>query len=92
MTASEERWEDQTGDALSNQEIYDKLLEHQAAGILSYVLPTNPLGQQWVLGIAGEIVKLHGKAQAVAFLHGVNAVIILLARNLGEGAPLRTEA
>jgi hypothetical protein len=59
---------------LTSQKIYEELRQYQHLGVLEYVLPTDPLGEQWILGVKGQIVKLTGDDQAAAFLAGCSAV------------------
>jgi len=74
---------DEPGDVLTDQEVYDKLLEHQDAGIIKYVLPSIPLGEKWVLGIGDTIRTITGKGEAVAFLAGINEVLRWYQRIMG---------
>jgi hypothetical protein len=59
---------------LTSQKIYEELRQYQHLGVLEYVLPTDPLGEEWILVVQGQIVKLIGDDQAAAFLAGCAAV------------------
>jgi hypothetical protein len=76
---------------LTTKQIYDELEGLRQAGVLEYVLPTVPLGEQWVLGFQGQIIKLAGDDQAAAFLAGASVMghwahdhLVPAARTLGE--------
>lgn len=62
-------------DGPTNEEILAELNKHKEYGILDYVLPTIPLGESWVVGVRGQIVKLGTKGEVVAFLVGVSATV-----------------
>lgn len=68
-------WEDKEGDTLTNHEILLTLQSYRLGGVLEYITPTDPFGQEWVLGINGKIVKLRGKSEAVAFLLGAQLLM-----------------
>ena len=63
-----------SGDEITDEQIYGELRKYQELGVLEYVLPTEPLGIEWVLGVEGRIVKLAGKDQACGFLAGASAL------------------
>lgn len=58
---------------LTDEHILAELEKLSATGVISYVVPTIPLGEEWVVGIQGRIVKLTSQGEAVAFLAGVSA-------------------
>jgi hypothetical protein len=66
-----------------SETIYAELQKLVASDTIEYVVPTNPLGEQWVIGIDGEIVKLIGDVQAKAFLIGIGAAARRFARAQG---------
>lgn len=57
---------------VSDETIYRHLKEYQQAGMIEYVLPTEPLGEQWIIGYKGQILKFGGDS-IVAFLMGIQA-------------------
>ena len=65
---------DAFGDEITDEQIYAELRQYELLGVLEYVLPTEPLGEEWVLGVEGRIVKLVGKDQACGFLAGASAL------------------
>jgi len=76
-----QEWEDKPGDGLTNEEILTQLQDFARVGVIQYVLPTEPLGQEWVIGLEGlGICKLVRKSEAIAFISGANAVVRLLER------------
>jgi len=69
------------------QEVSDELILKELEGlaqnnVIEYVLPTIPLGQEWVVGIDGRILKF-GKDEAIAFLAGTTAALKWTARRRG---------
>jgi hypothetical protein len=68
---------------ITNERIYEDLKRYQDLGVIDYVLPTDPLGVQWIIGVRGEIQKLIGKGQAVAWLVGAGSVAKVLAERAG---------
>jgi hypothetical protein len=72
-------------EGITSKQIYAALQQYQDLGVIQYVVPTHPLGEQWVLGQEGKIVKLIGDDQAAAWLAGAAAV----ARHLAARAGLR---
>lgn len=55
-----------------DQTIYDNLKSYQAIGIIDYVLPTEPLGESWVVGVDGRILKFSTREAIVSFLAGIH--------------------
>lgn len=68
---------------VTNEQVYADLLKYQELGVIQYVLPTDPLGAVWHIGVGGQIQKLIGKGQAVAWLVGAAAVAGALAKQAG---------
>jgi hypothetical protein len=68
---------DQEGDALTNEQIYTAFKDLQNSGCIDYVLPFL-LGEEWIIGQQGQIVKLIGKGQAMAYLMGTQAVLAVV--------------
>lgn len=57
---------------VSDETIYQHLRDYQEAGMIEYVLPTEPLGEQWIIGHAGHILKFTGTDEITAFLAGIS--------------------
>lgn len=57
---------------VSDETIYRHLKEYRQTGVIEYVLPTEPLGEQWIIGYKGQILKFGGDG-IVAFLMGIQA-------------------
>lgn len=51
-------------------------------GVIDYVLPTIPLGEEWIVG-AGTLIKMVGNDQAIGFITGANVAVRALALRLG---------
>lgn len=61
----------------------------QNDGLIDYVLPTDPLGERWVVGMGGDLLNL-SPGEAVAFLIGWQSTLHWLMDNLrakGVGKP-----
>lgn len=76
------RWEDRDDDTLTNEEIGERLQQFAEGGLIRYVLGTDPLGEKWVLGLYetdgfGDMVHLHGKSEAIAFLMALQVAAML---------------
>ena len=56
---------------VTDERIYDDLKSYQDAGLIEYVLPTEPLGEQWIVGWNGQILKFVTKEGIVGFLTGI---------------------
>jgi hypothetical protein len=78
---------DQEGDALTNEQIYTAFKDLQNSGCIDYVLPTSPLGEEWIIGQQGQIVKLTGKGQAMAYLMGTQAVLAVVQASVHGRTP-----
>lgn len=62
---------------ISDEQIYETFKQYEVAGVLRFVLPTTPLGEEWILGVPdklGGLMKLKGKDQAVGWLAGAATV------------------
>lgn len=64
---------------MDEEKIHAEFVKYQEAGIVQYVLTSEPLGEAWVIGVQGQIVKLAGSGEACAFLAGASAVVTALA-------------
>jgi hypothetical protein len=71
----------------SSEEIYKRFQEYKQLGVIDYVLPTRPLGDEWVLGVKGEIHKLIGNGDAMIWLAGAGAVTVWAHAALAPAAP-----
>jgi hypothetical protein len=63
---------------MTNEEILAQLREYVDIGILGFVVPTDPLGEEWVLGITDttgkhDIAKLTTE-QTFGFILGVSGL------------------
>jgi hypothetical protein len=58
---------------VSDGRIYEDLKAYADAGMLEYVLPTEPLGEQWIVGWRGQILKFTTKEGITGFLTGIQA-------------------
>lgn len=74
---------------VTDEQIYEHLKQYQEAGMIDYVLPTEPLGEQWIVGWNGQILKFLAKEGIVGFLTGI-AVCAQFAGKLkaAESAPV----
>lgn len=65
---------------VTDERIYDDLKAYQDAGMLEYVLPTEPLGEQWIVGWNGQILKFVTKEGIVGFLTGIQVCAMFVAK------------
>jgi hypothetical protein len=76
---------------VTDERIYEDLKAYAAAGMLDYVLPTEPLGEQWIVGWHGQILKFVTKEGVVGFLTGIQVGSLFAAAlhspNLTESLP-----
>lgn len=56
---------------ITDERIYEDLKQYQDLGMIEYVLPTKPLGEQWIVGWNGQILKFISKEGIVGFLTGI---------------------
>lgn len=56
---------------VTNERIYEDLKAYADGGMLDYVLPTEPLGEEWIVGWQGQILKFVTKEGIVGFLTGI---------------------
>ncbi len=68
------------GSEFSDEQILEELNKLVELGALEYVIPTRPLGESWVVGCEGQILKFRNSDEAAAFLMGTN----VLARLVGD--------
>ena len=76
-----------TSEADLCEHLYAELKKLEAVGAVEYVLPTVPLGEEWIVGFEGSIIKMIGNGEAAAFLAGVNVACRTLARHAGLSIP-----
>lgn len=69
--------------ALTPEDVYDRLKAYQEAGMFSYVLPTDPLGEQWILGIEDIPLAKFAGTDIIPFLAGLDTAIKFIARRQG---------
>lgn len=43
----------------------------KARGVIDYLLPSEPLGEKWVIGYESKSIKLNNRSEVEAFLAGV---------------------
>jgi predicted GIY-YIG superfamily endonuclease len=68
---------------MTNERIYADLKAYADAGMIDYVLPTEPLGEQWIVGWRGQILKFTTTEGIIGFLVGIQAATIYIARGRG---------
>jgi len=62
---------------ITDEQIYETLRQYEAAGVITFIVPTEPLGEEWILGVPnglGGLMKLKGKDQAVGWIAGAATV------------------
>lgn len=66
------------------EDLYTAFKKYQDQGALQYVLPSDPIGETWVLGMPeGGMLHLTGIGEAVAWLAGASAVVSVIAKSRG---------
>lgn len=76
-----------TPDQAESAQILDQLQKLAAGGAIDYVLPTTPLGEEWIVGHQGQILKMVGNGEAAAFLTGTTVGMTVVARLAGIELP-----
>ncbi len=64
---------------VTDERIYDDLKAYAEGGMIQYVLPTEPLGEQWIVGWKGQILKFTTKDSIVGFLMGIQVAALFIA-------------
>ena len=64
---------------VSDERILEDLEAYKNAGMIDYVLPTIPLGEQWIVGWNGQILKFVTKEGIVGFLTGIQVCAMFAA-------------
>ena len=59
---------------ITDEQIYEQLKQYQELGVIGFVLPTEPLGEQWIVGHGTEILKFATKEGIIGFLMGMTVL------------------
>lgn len=65
---------------VTDERILEDLEAYKDGGLIDYVLPTVPLGEQWIVGWNGQILKFVTKEGIVGFLTGIQVCAMFVAR------------
>ena len=65
---------------VTDERILADLEAYKDGGMIDYVLPTEPLGEQWIVGWNGRILKFVTKEGIVGFLTGIQVCAMFVAR------------
>lgn len=68
---------------VSDDQILADLNNYKDAGMIDYVLPTIPLGEQWIVGWQGQILKFVTKEGILGFLLGIQVAAVFIAGQRG---------
>jgi hypothetical protein len=77
----------QDGAEVTDERILADLTAYQEAGMIDYVLPTGPLGEAWIVGWQGRILKFTTKGEVCGFLTGIQVAALFVSRMRDD--PLR---
>ena len=69
---------------VTDERIYEDLKSFQDGGLIEYVLPTEPLGEQWIVGWNGQILKFVTKEGIVGFLTGIQVCAMFVAKRRSD--------
>jgi hypothetical protein len=58
-------------DGITNEEILAALFDYKESGMIEWVLPTTPLGEEWNVGWNGHILKFLTTEGVTGFLAGI---------------------
>ena len=61
---------------VDNDRIYADLKAYSDAGMIDYVLPTDPIREQWIVGWQGQILKFVSEEGIVGFLTGIQVAAV----------------
>ena len=75
---------------VTDERIYDDLKAYADAGMIDYVLPTDPIGEQWIVGWNGQILKFVTKEGIVGFLTGIQVADGVVAAMTGPVRDIRS--
>jgi hypothetical protein len=64
---------------VTDERIYEDLKVYSDAGMIDYVLPTDPMGEHWIVGWNGTILKFVTKEGIVGFLTGIQVCAMFAA-------------
>jgi hypothetical protein len=56
---------------VTDERIYEDLKAYSDCGMIEYILPIVPLGEEWIVGWNGQILKFLSKEGIVGFLAGI---------------------
>ena len=74
---------------VTDEQILSELQDFSDAGLIDYVLPTEPLGVQWIVGWAGQILKFVTKEGIVGFLAGIKVCAVFVGKiKTADAAPI----
>jgi hypothetical protein len=68
---------------MTNERIYGDLKAYADAGMIDYVLPTEPLGEQWIVGWQNQILWFVTTEGIIGFLVGIQVATVHIARLRG---------
>ena len=68
---------------VTDERIYEDLKAYRDFGMIEYVLPTEPLGEQWIVGWNGQVLKFVSKEGVVGFLAGIQVCATFVASKRG---------
>jgi hypothetical protein len=70
---------------VTDERIYEDLKAYQDAGMIEYVLPTEPIGEEWIIGYNGRILKFATKEGIIGFLAGIQVGSMFAIKLRGTG-------
>ena len=73
---------------VSDEKIYADLKAYADVGMIDYVLPTTPLGEQWIVGWNRDLLKFVTKEGVVGFLTGIAVGVDFAVKKLRPGITL----
>jgi hypothetical protein len=65
---------------ITDEQIYEQLKQYQEMGVVGFVLPTEPLGEQWIVGHGTELLKFTTKEGVIGFLMGMTVLAAFFAK------------
>ena len=66
---------------VSNEDLLKQFEQLAEYHVIDYILPTEPLGEAWVVGKGLAIIKLKTQEEAMSFIMGANMVLTWLRDN-----------
>lgn len=70
-------------DITTDEAVHSELLLLQECDALTFVLPSDPLGERWVLGLPGDQMVTFNGEEARAFLLGSGVIATAIAEKVG---------